>query len=377
MTTSKRASDPVDVNNRDSAGSFAALSLAAKGIGLASPNPLVGCIIEDANGLVIGSGTYTYEGVTHAEVIALNEAGERARGGTAYVSLEPHDHQGRTSPCTKALIEAGIRRVVCPIEDPNPLVSGSGFARLKEAGIEVKVGLLAKEAARLNEHFICWHKKQRPFVHLKLAMSLDGRISLSHSVSTALSCEEARTRVQSIRHNSDAILVGGTTSSVDDPSLTDRSGNPRRRPLVRVVLDNRLRTPIDAKLVTTANAVPTIIYTNSSNSEKINDLQNAGVEIVRTSDGGRDLKAVLDDLGRREIRSILVEGGSEVAGAFIDAGLVDRLTLIIAPIIIGGKTAPVAIGGRGAMSLAEAMRITDIEIHRSGEDIEITGVPEL
>ena len=177
-----------------------ALELAALGVGRVSPNPLVGCVVVSADGVVAGEGSYIYDNVTHAEVVALEQAGTRAKGGTTYVSLEPHAHHGKTPPCTEALLNAGIARVVCPIEDPNPLVSGKGFESLINAGVEVVTGLLADEAVKLNEKFICWHRKQRPFVHLKMAMSLDGRISLNSSVSTALSGEAARKRVQGIRH---------------------------------------------------------------------------------------------------------------------------------------------------------------------------------
>ncbi len=349
--------------------------LAALGIGLVSPNPLVGCMIVSSDGEIVGEGTYTFDGVTHAEVIALDQAGERARGGTAYVSLEPHDHRGKTPPCTEALINAGIKRVVCPIEDPNPLVSGRGFARLRNAGVEVVTGILADEASKLNEKFICWHKKQRPFVHLKLAMSLDGRISLSDSVSTALSGEAAQDRVQGFRHEHDAILIGGNTAYTDNPGLTDRSGKARRRPLVRVVLDNRLRIPLESTLVTTAKDAPTIIFTNSVDNEKIYRLKENGVEVIVSETGGRDLDTVLNELKKRDIQSVLVEGGAEIAGAFVDARLVDKLTFIAAPIIIGGHAAPNAIGGSGPESLSEVLRLTDVSVKRLGDDIEITGYP--
>jgi diaminohydroxyphosphoribosylaminopyrimidine deaminase / 5-amino-6-(5-phosphoribosylamino)uracil reductase len=352
-----------------------ALDLAAAGIGLVSPNPLVGCVVESADGEIVGEGTYTYDGTTHAEMIALNEAGARTQGGTAYVSLEPHDHHGKTPPCTDALINAGIKRVVCPIEDPNPLVSGRGFEKLREAGVEVVTGILADEASKVNEKFICWHKRQRPFVHLKLAMSLDGRISLSDSVSTALSGEVGRSRVQNIRHEHDAILVGGNTAFVDDPSLTDRSGKQRRRPLVRVILDNRLQMPIESSLVKTANETPTIVFTNSNDTAKVSALRESGVEVVESETGGRDLNGVLAELKGRNIQSLLVEGGTQVAGAFCDSKLVDKVTLIAAPLIIGGHTAPNAIGGDGPGSLAAAMQLKDISIERHGDDIEITGYP--
>lgn len=350
-----------------------ALVLAASGVGLTSPNPLVGCVIVSSGVNVVGEGLYTFEGVTHAEVSALNQAGELARGGTAYVSLEPHSHHGKTPPCTEALINAGIKRVVCPVEDPNPLVSGRGFDALKKAGIEVVTGILAKEASKLNEKFICWHEKKRPFVHLKLAMSLDGRISLSDSVSTALSGEAARIRVQNLRHEYDSILVGSNTALVDNPSLTDRSGRSRRRPLVRIVLDERLRIPLNSTLVTTAGDFPTIVFTSSDNAEKIVALRDRGAEIVETESGARDLNAVLAELKRRDIQSILVEGGAKIAGAFCDAKLIDKITLMYTPVVIGGHDAPNAIGGMGAMSLENAMSLTDVSVERLGEDIAITG----
>ncbi len=352
-----------------------ALELSRRGIGLVSPNPLVGCVIVSSDGAVVGEGVYIKDDVTHAEVIALQQAGDRASGGTAYVSLEPHGHHGKTPPCTEALINAGIGRVVCPIEDPNPLVSGKGFRRLLDAGIEASVGLLADKATKLNEKFICWHKEGRPFVHLKLAMSLDGRISLKKSVSTVLSGESARTRVQELRHEHDAILVGSNTAVTDNPSLTDRSGLARRRPLTRIVLDNRLRLPLDSTLATTTDEFPTLVFTNNIDPQTVRPLQNKGVEVIPIEGGARNIRAVMDELMKREIQSVLIEGGTEVAGAAIEAGVVDKVTFIISPIIIGGYDAPVAIGGKGAGSLAEASRLKDVEIVRHGEDIEITGYP--
>lgn len=351
------------------------LEIAALGEGLVAPNPLVGCVIVSSSGEIVGEGTYVYDNVTHAEVIALEQAGDRARGATAYISLEPHDHHGKTPPCTEALINAGITRVVCPIEDPNPLVSGRGFEKLRQAGVEVVTGILADEAARLNEKFICWHKKQRPFVHLKLAMSLDGRISIDNSVSTALSGEQARKRVQDLRHEYDAILVGSNTAVVDNPNLTDRSGRSRRRPLFRIVLDNQLRTPPDSTLASTAADAPTLIFTNSRDHGKIDALLAAGVNVIVSPSGGRDLDGVLAELRRRDIQSLLVEGGSEIAGSFCDARLVDKITFIAAPIVIGGREAPNAIGGAGADTLAGAIKLAGISVHAHGDDIEITGYP--
>lgn len=360
---------------KDIAFSQRALELAQLGVGLVSPGPLVGCVIVSSEGEVVGEGSYVKDDITHAEVIALNKAGGKTHGGTAYVSLEPHAHFGKTPPCTDALIKAGISRVVAPIEDPNPLVSGNGFNQLRAAGIEVTTGLLKEEAFRVNEKFICWHKKGRPFVHLKLAMSLDGRISLKNSVSTALSGDAARQRVQQIRHEHDAILIGGNTAAVDDPSLTDRSGLGRRRPLTRVILDNALRLPTNGKLASTTSEAPVIVFTNNIDVTKVSPLQEKGVEIIAIDGGARNLNGVLEKLSSLEIQSVLVEGGTAVAGAFIDAGLVDKVTLIISPIIIGGTEAPNAIGGKGIEHIADANRLSNIEITRFGDDIEITGYP--
>ncbi|HBR56231.1 MAG TPA: bifunctional diaminohydroxyphosphoribosylaminopyrimidine deaminase/5-amino-6-(5-phosphoribosylamino)uracil reductase RibD [Blastocatellia bacterium] len=351
------------------------LELARMGIGLVSPNPLVGCVIVSERGEIVGEGTYLYNEVIHAEAKALEQAGERARGGTAYVSLEPHSHYGKTPPCTEALIKAGIRRVVAPIVDPNPLVSGKGFQHLREAGIEVVTGIRENEAAILNEKFICWHKKKRPFVHLKLAASLDGRISLNDTVSTAISGSCAGKRVQLLRHEYDAILIGGNTAVIDDPALTDRSDLKRRRPLTRIVLDNRLRIELDSKLIETARALPTLIFTNSTNQSKIEQLRSKGADVYESAMGGRDLSCVLDELRRRELQSILVEGGAEIAGSFVDAGLVDKVSFIFSPMIIGGREAPNAIGGMGAVDLKSTVRLTDIITSHHGDDIEITGYP--
>jgi len=352
-----------------------ALALAAVAIGQVSPNPLVGCIIVSEAGELVGEGTYVYDNVLHAETIALNQAGVRAKGGTAYVSLEPHSHYGKTPPCTDALINAGITRVVCPIEDPNPLVSGKGFEQLRSNGIEVVTGILADEAAKQNEKFICWHRKKRPFVHLKLAMSLDGRISLKNSISTALSNEAALKHVHDLRHEYDAILIGGNTAFVDNPSLTDRSGKLRRRKLVRIVLDNRLQIPVGSPLVFKANETPTLVFTNSKDLKKIEELHAKGVEVIEPEQGGRNLDVILAQLAERQIQSVLVEGGMGVAGAFCDAKLVDKFTFMIAPLVIGGCEAPSAIGGKGAETLNDAMNLSDIQIVRHGSDIEITGYP--
>ncbi|HEY0079910.1 MAG TPA: bifunctional diaminohydroxyphosphoribosylaminopyrimidine deaminase/5-amino-6-(5-phosphoribosylamino)uracil reductase RibD [Pyrinomonadaceae bacterium] len=351
-----------------------ALDLAARGRGQVSPGPLVGCVIAGADGEVLGEGFYLYERIKHAETLALEEAGERARGATAYVSLEPHAHTGRTPPCTIALIEAGIRRVLAPIEDPNPLVSGRGFAHLKDAGIEVETGLLAEEAARLNEKYIHFLKHARPFVHLKLACSLDGRIATHTGDARWITGEESRARVHELRHEYDAILVGAGTVEADDPLLTDRSALPRHRPLTRVVLDERLTLKTESQLALTARAAPVLVFTSEqADPEPVAALEACGVEVVRLSGGSRNLSEVLAELSRRSLQSLLVEGGTTVATNFLEARLVDKASFFIAPIIIGGCASKPAVGGTGAPTVAQAQRLQDPQITPRGRDVEITG----
>jgi diaminohydroxyphosphoribosylaminopyrimidine deaminase/5-amino-6-(5-phosphoribosylamino)uracil reductase len=351
-----------------------ALELAALGIGQVSPGPLVGTVIVDDHGEIAGEGFYIFDHLKHAEKLALDQAGTRAEGATAYVSLEPHAHHGRTTPCTDALIKAGIKRVIAPIEDPNPKVSGRGFAHLRDAGVEVCTGLLADEAARLNEAYIHFMRTGRPFVHLKLALSLDGKIATRTGDSRWIAGEEARVRAHELRHQCDAIMIGSGTVVADDPLLTDRSGKARRRPLVRVVLDDRLRTPSDSQLSRTTHDAPVLMFT-SGGSDSATKLKQLGVEIVRSERGAHDLSAVLDELGRREFQSVLVEGGGKLAGAFFDAGLVDKISFFIAPMIIGGENAPSAIGGAGAEKIADAFLLERVQIERWGHDFEITGYP--
>jgi diaminohydroxyphosphoribosylaminopyrimidine deaminase/5-amino-6-(5-phosphoribosylamino)uracil reductase len=354
-----------------------ALQLAARGAGQVSPSPLVGCVITDATGELVGQGFYLYENLKHAETLALEEAGSKARGASAYVSLEPHAHHGRTPPCTDALIRAGIARVVAPIEDPNPKVSGQGFNHLRAAGIEVLTGLLAHEAARLNEKYIHFMRRQRPFVHLKLACSLDGRIATRTGDSRWITGEKARERVHRLRHEYDAILIGSGTAITDDPLLTDRSGEPRRLPLARIVLDPRLRLSPASQLALSASDAPVIVFTSeSADASAIEALRERGVEVLSADGGGRDLENVLKELGRRSIQSVLVEGGASVAGAFLSAGLVDKVSFFIAPLIIGGCDASPAVGGTGAERISDAVRLRDVEITQHEPDLEITGYPE-
>lgn len=353
-----------------------ALALAAKGAGQVSPGPLVGCVIVSAAGEIVGEGFYVYEKLKHAETYALEQAGERARGATAYVSLEPHAHHGRTPPCTDALIKTGVNRVISPIEDPNPQVSGKGFAHLRAAGIDVSIGLLAREAQHLNEKYLHFMATARPFVHLKLAASLDGKIATRTGESQWITGPESRARVHELRHEYDAILVGAGTVLVDDPLLTDRSGRQRRRPLARILLDQRLTIPLNAKLVTTTAEAPLIIFAGKdAETSKLDLLRSSGVEVLSDKAEGRDLFAVLTELGGRAIQSVLVEGGATVAGNLLEAGVVNKVSFFLAPIIIGGRDAPGAIGGAGAKRLADALELHDIQITRHGQDIEVTGYP--
>ena len=353
-----------------------ALELAAQGAGQVSPGPLVGTVIVDAAGEIAGEGFYLFEQVKHAETAALEQAGERARGGTAYVSLEPHAHQGRTQPCTDALIKAGIKRVVAPIEDPNPKVSGRGFAHLSKAGIEVSTGLLADEAARLNEAYIHFMRTGRPFVHLKLAVSLDGKVATFGGESRWITGEEARARVHELRHQYDAIMVGGRTARADDPLLTDRSGRRRRRPLVRVVIEQYLRMSPESQLAQTTADAPVLIFGHGdSEPELVSALQSRGVEVINQTSASLELSSVLDELGRRSIQSVLVEGGPMLAGLLLDAGLVNKTTFFVAPMIIGSQDAPSAIGGDGAERIANARQLENVSVERRGRDIEITGYP--
>ena len=352
-----------------------AFELAALGVARVSPGPLVGCVITNA-GEVVGEGFYVFDEVKHAETLALEQAGLKARGGTAYVSLEPHAHHGRTPPCTDSLIAAGIARVVAPIEDPNPLVRGKGFKHLRSKGVEVCSGLMAAEASRLNEKYLHFMKTGRPFVHLKLACSLDGKIATRAGESRWITGEESRARVHELRNQYDAILVGARTASLDDPLLTDRSNRARGRSLVRVILDENLQLSSESQLAYTATELPVIVFAGANaEAGKINALEAKGVAIIVDKSNGRDLTAILEELGNRSLQSVLVEGGAATAGKLLEAGLVNKVTFFIAPMIIGGNEAPGAVGGSGVEKIAEAFKLRDVEVVRRGEDIEVTGYP--
>jgi diaminohydroxyphosphoribosylaminopyrimidine deaminase / 5-amino-6-(5-phosphoribosylamino)uracil reductase len=328
------------VNNHDLHFMEHALDLARKGVGLASPNPTVGCVtVKD--GAILGDGFHQYAGRDHAEIVALKQAGGKARGATLYVTLEPCNHTGRTGPCTEAIVAAGISRVVAAMEDPNPKTRGSGFTRLRGAGIEVETGVLEAEAERLNEAFAHWITTHKPFVTLKSALTLDGQLAIPQvrgsKKRTWITSEESRAEVQRMRHASDALLTGIGTILADDPLLTDRSGLPRRRHLLRVILDTSLRLSPKARIVETTDDDLVVFTAASLKSTKARRLQSAGVELVCIKRRARkiDLNAVLKELGKREILSVLLEAGPALNGEAFSAGAVNKMVLFYAPKLAG------------------------------------------
>ena len=345
-----------------------ALALAARGRGTARPNPMVGCVLV-RGGKILAEGFHTQPGSDHAEVAALRKLGMRARGATAYVTLEPCDHTGRTGPCTKALIDAGVTRVVYALRDPNPIVDGRGQKRLRSAGIPVEGGLFAAESAALNRGYVRWITAGRPWVTLKAAVSLDGRIATRSGDSKWITGEAARKAAHRLRAEHDAILVGSGTVLADDPALTVRG--VRGRDPQRVILDGRLRTPPRSK------AVPgSWIITAKQGGEA---LTQRGATVIRLPPKGKSgrpgLSAILDELGRWRITSVLVEGGADVHGELLRAGLVDELAIFVAPVIIGGDGVLLARGS-GAATMAKALRLTGVSIQRLGDDVLVTGRPK-
>src|SRR5712672_1159959 len=365
-----------------------AIELARSGIGLVSPNPAVGAVVVDSSGKKAGEGIHTYDGVKHAEVIALEQAGGRARGGTLYVNLEPCSHQGRTPPCADAVIAAGIRRVVCAMKDPNPQVSGAGIAKLRVAGIQVDVGLFEKEAKKLNESFAKYIRTGTPLVTLKAAMTLDGKIAPAPSGSRHpsdvaaggstggwITGEIARRHVHQLRHQHDAIMAGVGTVIADDPLLTDRSGLPRRRPLLRVLLDSWLRLPQDSRLVKTAQNDVLVLYSQADEAKR-RELQKLGVRVEQIApanpEGRPDLAAVLSHLGQQEITSVLIEGGATVNWTALSSDVVDKLFLYYAPKILGEGAVPFAASG-GASGQHGMLLAHRLELHQFGEDFAVEG----
>ena len=380
-----------------------ALELAARSVALASPNPCVGAVLVDERGAVVGQGFHTYEARKHAEVLALEEAGVRARGATLYVNLEPCSHVGRTGPCADALMAAGVKRVYAAMSDPNPAVRGQGFGKLQAAGVEVHAGLLESEARKLNESFAKYIRGKIPLVTLKTAMTLDGKIAppssermqgdLGSLAATGgwITSPEARSHAHEMRHANDAILVGVGTIIADDPLLTDRTGLARRRPLLRVILDSRLRLPLNSRVVKTARG-DVIVFCCFAEEHKRQELEARGVVVeqvpmpappgdgtilfpgsVPVSDGRPDLERVMAELGRREITSVIIEGGAMVNWAALSARIVDKVFLYYAPKILAGTgSIPFALGA-GYRRISEAAYVKALTLHRFGEDFAVEG----
>jgi len=348
-----------------------ALELARRGLGLASPNPTVGCVIvNDAQ--IIGEGFHRYDLRDHAEVVAMKSARERTRGGTAYVTLEPCNVTGRTGPCAQALLDAGIARVVAATQDPNPKVFGRGLEALRVAGVEVEIGVCEPEARNLNEGFACWIRTARPFVTLKSAMTLDGQLALAkrrHSKKRAwITSEESRAEVHRLRHASDALLTGIGTILADDPLLTDRSGLPRRRRLLRVVLDSTLRIAAKSRIVKSADDDLLILTGAALESPKARKLSSIGAEVVRLpcKRGALEWKAVLHELGQRGILNVLLEAGPNLNGAALAADVVDRVFLFYAPKLAGHARVPFSVGAE-----LPRLRLREKRLHEFGSDFAV------
>jgi len=356
-----------------------ALELARKGQGLVEPNPMVGCVVVKAR-RVVGEGYHRRFGGPHAERNALRAAGQRARGATAYVTLEPCSHTGKTPPCTDVLIEARVGRVVAAMRDPNPLVAGRGFRRLRQAGIQVDVGLLRDDAMTLNAPFVKYHRRQRPYVILKWAQSIDGKIATRTGDSKWITSRQSRKAAHALRARVDAVVVGVGTVLADNPRLTARLAKPKRT-AVRVVLDPTLRIPPDAVLVRTAREIPTLIATcrtarrqtrgTDSIARRRRALERAGCEVLplRSSRSIIHLGNLLDELHRREHTNVLVEGGGVTIGAFLQQNLADEARVFVAPSLIGGTQAPGPLQNIGPASIARRTQLSMTCITHHGPDL--------
>ena len=351
-----------------------AISLARNGLGRTSPNPLVGAVIV-RDGRIVAEGWHRKAGTPHAEIHALNMAGELARGATVYVSLEPCAHYGRTGPCAKALVEAGVSRVVVAMMDPNPKVAGKGIAILQEAGIEVTTGVLEQEARQLNEVFLKWMTTGLPFVALKTAMTLDGKIATAAGQSQWITNEASRYETHRLRDIYDGILVGINTALSDNPSLTTRLKEYQGRNPVRIVVDSRARLPLTAKLVTDGAARTIVAVTEQAPAERVEALRSAGVEIIVAGSSNHvDMHSLMEQLGAMKISSVLVEGGGSVNFSLLQAGLVDRVYAFIAPKLVGGRDALTPVEGDGFRELDHAVELEDIQLRQLGFDVLLTGI---
>ncbi|MBA4062194.1 MAG: bifunctional diaminohydroxyphosphoribosylaminopyrimidine deaminase/5-amino-6-(5-phosphoribosylamino)uracil reductase RibD [Isosphaera sp.] len=350
-----------------------ALALAARGRGSVEPNPMVGAVVLDLTGSVVGEGWHQRFWGPHAEVFALEAAGGAARGGTLVVTLEPCCHHGKTPPCTDAVLRSGVRRVVAATADPFPRVAGGGLAILREAGVEVDVGLCEADARRLNAPYLKLLRTGRPWVHAKWAMTLDGRIATRTHDSRWVSGEESRRRVHELRGRLDAVLVGRGTVEHDDPLLTARPPGPRVP--ARVVVSASGNLPDRCQLRATARDVPVIVYTAAGDERKLTGWAADGAEVVALPPGdtGVSLDAVFADLGRRRFTNVLVEGGAGLLGSVLDAGAADEFHVFVAPKLVGGVGAVPPVGGAGVAAMADALHLAEFTAEPSGDDVYLHG----
>jgi len=354
-----------------------ALRLAARGVGWVSPNPMVGAVVVQG-GEIVGRGYHRRAGAPHAEVEALRQAGAAAQGAELYVTLEPCNHQGRTPPCTQAILAAGITKVVMAARDPNPHVTGGGADFLSSHGIKVEIGLLEAQARRLNEAWFKWVATGLPWVMAKAACSLDGKIATHTGESQWLTGEAARAFGHQLRHRADAMLVGLGTLLADDPQLTTRLPGRRGQDPIRVVLDSRLRLPLEARVLHLNSQASTWVACTgegAKDKEKVKALKALGAEVLvlPEEDGRVALQPLLRFLGRRQVQSVLVEGGAETLGSFFDQRLVDQFFFFYAPKFLGGKDTPGVLAGRGVAYLQDALQARELLIRRICMDILISG----
>lgn len=352
-----------------------AIDLAKKTKGQTSPNPIVGAVVVN-DGRIVGMGAHLRAGEAHAEVQALNMAGDLAENSTIYVTLEPCSHYGKTPPCAERIVSEKIKRVVVATLDPNPLVSGNGIELIEKAGIEVKIGVLEEEAKALNETFNKYITTRLPFVTVKTAMTLDGKIASHTGSSKWITGEKSRNYVHWLRHQHDAIMVGSGTLLKDNPSLNIRTEQKGINP-IRVIIDTNLITPIDSKVIADNEASTWIFTTNNADESKIKELKNLGIQVIITSGTLKvPVKEVLKYLGEKQITSVFVEGGATIIGTLFDEELIDKYIGFIAPKLIGGRTSPSSIGGKGIEEMSKAVSLKNISIESFDEDICITGYPK-
>lgn len=355
-----------------------ALLLAEQGLGVASPNPSVGCLIV-RDGAIVGRGWHEYARKDHAEIRALREAAAAVGGATAYVTLEPCSHQGRTPPCADALIRSGIGRVVVARMDSNPVVAGRGIEKLRAAGIRVDVGLMADEAGKIIEPFACHVTTGIPLVMAKVGMSLDGKIGTGLPEGRHISSPEGKEFGQQLRFRCDAMVVGVDTILADDPELTYRGNLPKSRPLTRVILDSGLRTPPGARVFASASEAPVLIFCRpeAAAHPRGRELENAGAEIVAVPciQDRPDAQSVLKELGKRAVLGVLIEGGSRVHWSFLSAKLLDVFYFVIAPVVLGGSAAVPAVGGEGYGAIADAPQFKIRRVFPAGPDTVLEAYP--